>query len=201
MILTSTNFVSLKELQSNHKKSTFSFECLIHNQEYGFEFMYDSNDIFNFSTSATTAYLYPLEHVPSFSRVRWLIQPSKNGSSLETILIKSYKSNKYLCASGRHLERFMKRRKVYLSNRFEKETCEWKLEIVDPKEMQDNHNLGMKSYIINVKYDEPLYAQTFFFKKDQFKRNLYLWHDKNDKRGSKQFNWIIECLDINFNKV
>ena len=114
LILASTKFVSLKELQSNHTKTSFSFECLIHNQNYGFEFMYDSNDIFNFSTSATTPYLHPLEHVPSFSRVRWLIQPSKNGSSLETILIKSYKSNKYLCAIGRLLERFMKRRKVYL---------------------------------------------------------------------------------------
>ena len=55
----------------------------------------------------------------------------------------------------------------------------------------------MKTFIKNVKYDEPLYAPSFFFKKDQISKNLYLWFDKNERFKSKQLNWIIDCLNIN----
>lgn len=180
-------------------KPTFSFECLIQNAEYGFEFMYHSSEIFNFNRSATSVYVYPLEHLSNLDRVRWLIQSTRNSSNLQTVLIKSFRSNRYLCASNGHLERFMKRRKVYLSNHFEKETCEWMLEDAENNSKEDNRDqLNMKSYITNVKYKEGLYAPSYFFKRDKFKRNLYLWFDKNEKFKSRKFNWIIDCSNIHF---
>ena len=52
---------------------------------------------------------------------------------------------------------------------------------------QDEDQLGMRSYITNVKYNESLYAASYFFKKDQFKRNPYLWQKEKEKFKSKQF--------------
>ena len=193
-ILTLKEFSFLKE----NDKILFSFDCLIQNELYGFEFLsHSSESFYSKNRSTEMPYLISLDNLNNFRVIRWIIQPTRNSSTVETVLIKSYKSNKYLCASNSHLEKFLKRRKVYLLNNFEKETCEWKLENVDSKKKQKNDELGMKSYIKNVKYDEPLYVPSFFFKKDQISKNLYLWFDKNERFKSKQFNWIIECLNIN----
>ena len=159
-----------------------SYKCLIQNEEYRFEFLYHSDDMFYSNRLTGTPFTYSLDNLLNLNRIRWILETTGD----ETILIKSYQSNKYLCASGRYVDRFKIRRRVFLSNNFEKETCEWKLESSDKK--------GMMVYMINVKYNQALYAASFFFKKDEYKRNVFLWHDKNEKYKSKKFEWIIECL-------
>ena len=176
----------------------FSFECLIQNGKYGFEFLYDSDEIFNLNRSTSVPYVYPLDYLSNLNKIRWLFQLTHNNTR---VIIKSFKSNKYFCASNRHLDIFKLRRLVYLSDNFEREVCEWKLEKVFNKEINYRDQLGINSIIRNVKYDEPLYAPSYFFKKDQFKRNLYLWYDKKDQKKFKQFNWIIECSNFQYFKL
>ena len=173
---------------------SFSSQCMIDNEKYRFEYLYHSDEIINLNRSTAIPYMFPLKHLTNLKKIRWILKFSRNSSSLDTFLIKSYKSNKYLCGSNRHLDRFRIRRRVFLSNNYEQEACEWNIEKVISKNNQDQDELGMKSYITNVKYGESLYAASYFFKQDQFKRSIYLWHEKNEKFKSKQFNWIIECL-------
>ena len=177
----------------NSEKTIFSFECLIQNGQYGFELLYDSDEMTNLNRSISTPFVYPLKYLTNSNKVRWILEATNDSNSLDIVSLKSYSSNKYLCASSHHLDRFKLRRIVYLSNYFEKEACEWKLEKVISKSNQDEDQLGMRSYITNVKYNEPLYAASYFFKKDQFKRNPYLWHNEKEKFKSKQFEWMIEC--------
>ena len=150
----------------------------------------------NLNRSISTPFVYPLKYLTNRNKVRWILEATSDGFNLDTVLLKSYSSNKYLCASNLHLDRFKSRRIVYLSNYFEKEACEWKLEKVISKSNQDEDQLGMRSYITNVKYNESLYAASYFFKKDQFKRNPYLWYNQKEKFKSKQFEWMIECSDV-----
>jgi hypothetical protein len=193
IVLKSNGFAFLKQ-----KEMSFSFECLIQNENYGFEFLYHSNEFIKSNWSTTMPYVFPLTNLNVYNRIRWIIKATRDDSILETVYIKSFKSNQYLCASNSHLEVFLKRRKVFLSNNFIKDDCEWKIEKITTPNDKDDHNdqLGVKSYITNVKYDQPLYAASYFFKRDHLKRNVYLCHDKNEKKNSKKFNWIIECLDV-----
>jgi hypothetical protein len=192
MILTFHGFSCLEK-----DKALFPFECLIHNENYGFEFLYHSNEMINSNRSTAVPYIYPMKNLPSLDRIRWTLKATRDDSDLETVLFKSYKSNKYLCASDLHLDRTKKRRIIYLSSSFEKDACEWKLENVVNKG-RDQLDGQIKNYITNIKYDEPLYAPSYFFKKDRFKRNIYLWKDKNEKLNSKKFNWIIECSNVQY---
>ena len=194
-------------------KRPYSFECLIHNQEYGYEFLYHSND--TTSKLKSNVYTYPMEHVAKLDRIRWHIVPksvslnSKNEPIIETVYLKTQDSNKYLCASNRHVDRFKQRRRIYIMNKQDDKSCEWILENMKSdytNTKYDNENNNNKSKdsdkilivtrITNLKYKEALYAASNFFKKDRYNRNIYSWHEKNLTSKSKQFNWIIDCIDI-----
>jgi hypothetical protein len=206
LIIKFNQFRIIKGIKVNEQteiNKPFNFECFIHNQEYGYEFLYHSND--TLSESKSNVYTYQMEHVAKLDRIRWHIVPksilisSKKHPIIETVYLKAYNSNKYLCASTRHVDRFKLRRRIYLMSKLDDKSCEWRLDSIKSDYGNNDKNsekMIIVSRITNLKYKEGLYAASNFFKKDRYNRHVYLWHDKNEASKCKKFNWIIDCIEI-----
>jgi hypothetical protein len=178
--------------QSVSNTDNVSFECLIQNDEYKYEYLYTSDQLDPADYYKRKVYTFPLQHLDAFDPIKWYLIPM--GHFNDTFYIMNHQFNEYLCGSDFHLDLFELRRKVSMSKLVDKtiehKNCEWRLE-----PLMDESNVETQSsnrFIIwNVKYNEPLYAASTLFKTLNYKRNVFTWHSKPN---SKQFVWIVDCM-------
>ena len=180
-------------------KPTLGSECLIHNKEYSYEYLYQSNDKSTIKENALNAYIYPIGKLKDYDTIRWDMIEIFD----ENYLLKSIKSSYYLCASNtKHgsLGSSMTRRILYTSVS-SSYNCIWNIKKV--KEDIKNIKKNNRTYLIwNSLYNEQLYAPTFLFKTNFEKRNIFLWRSKQKDSISSlvkfshetdRFKWIIDC--------
>lgn len=119
----------------------------------------------------------------------WYFEPVNCETNVFYLKNKEY--NEYLYATEFHYSFMNDRRRVY-THQPEKtsdldDAYKWRVERV--RGDGDNQDL----YVLkNIKYNEPLYAAGFFFRRDSLRRSVFTWHGgpHND-----QFNWIVKCRD------
>ena len=169
-------------------------ECLIHSRQYLFEYLTVQN--LRNPYSIGNVYTMPLSYVRDFDNLRWSLIPAGQGTYRFYIRSLRYPAH-FLCASASHKYLFKMRRVVQLMNLFEFQkfgngsttnlkNCQWRFDQVKARHSQNN------TYIIwNVNYNEPLYTATSLLKEDNFKRNVFMWHQSPSK--SNQFKWFMDC--------
>jgi hypothetical protein len=206
LILTVLVVIKAQDSQQESKNETSAiFDCVIYNLEYSFEFLYDSSDVVYFDHSKSVPYTFPITKVLNYDRIRWYLIPKLNDTRFEIFNIKSFKSGKYLCSADIFVDSFKTRRKIMMSKKHFGRRCEWRLISFKARDFENDDSII--NYIYNVEYEEPLYAASYFFKRDHLKRNIFLWHNKKEAKTSTKFNWMIDCktsdknesLKVNFN--
>lgn len=102
-----------------------------------------------------------------------------------TFTVKNLEYGEYLYATSLHSSFFNSRRKVFtwLYTTELDDSFRWRI-----KPLPDNR---YKYELWNVKFDEPLYAASYFFRYDNLRRNVFTWNKKQP--DSKQFNWFVKC--------
>jgi len=179
-------FVSLLKSELEYKKSIdFGSDCLIHNGQYRFEYLYspDENETTKIAGNKIgKVNLKRLSKVENFNYLRWTFIETSNQSG--QFYLKSSHFGDYLCASFNFADIFGFRRKVIRikinENVNSMDNCKWKIE-------QINSILSYDTYsIMNVMNFESLYATSYFYRRD-----VYLWYKKNI--NSKNFKWMIDC--------
>jgi hypothetical protein len=115
----------------------------------------------------------------------WYFEPVNCDNNMFYLKNKEY--GEYLYATSFNYTWINDRRKVFTWLRDESElddSFKWRVEVVDGDK---------ETYIVkNVKYDEPLYAAGYFFRKDSLRRSVFTWNKRAD---SDQFNWHVKCRD------
>ena len=185
------------------KSSISSLDCLIHNREYSYEYLYDENDELHEFEKYLKLNIFTthLSKVRNYEKITWELIPNMKK---DAIYLKNKNSNNYLCASNLFLSPMKVRRTLYTSKVKQGDNCLWKLneimknttktrnEIYDE---DDDDELTAKTYLIwNVKYNQQMYAPTFFFKTDKHRRNVYLWNDRKNVYKSNKFKWVLDCM-------
>jgi hypothetical protein len=186
-------------INENLIKDSSSFEiphqrsaCLIRNIKYKNEYLYsslaknDESQIKTFTNEIDPTYMSsPLQPV-------WIIEPADYENSTYFYMSNFYYSEYILCATSDYVGILGLRRKVGLESFQMKNDCLWRFEKIARKKKTTSF------YIWNLKYNQPLFAASFFFKMAETnRRNVYLWSNKPD---STQFNWDIDCGTQDFFK-
>ena len=174
---------------SSSSSSKFGSNCLIHNEAYRFEYLYSINENNKKMSSQKNVHLMPLSKVNDFNNLRWSLIETQNKSG--QFYLKSSLFDDYLCASFEYGDLFRLRRKVMRikinsTNLNALENCKWILKQVDLEKSNSRY------LITNVLFDQALYAATYFFQIQLYKRDVFLWNKKNV--NSKKFKWVIHCL-------
>ena len=171
------HLLNLAVLKADDQKQTNNFgtDCLIHNNQYKFEYLYSPSEMI------PTVQLISLNKVNDFNNFRWSLVETRNQSGL--YYLKSSYFGDYLCALFDFGDIFEKRRSVARlkidKNLYSLNNCQWKIK---------QHKSIFRTYsIVNLLFDEPLYASRYLFQ-----RKIFLWHSENNI-DSKKFKWIIDC--------
>jgi hypothetical protein len=171
-----------------------SHECLIHSKQYLFEYILTDNLRNQFSIG--NIYTVPLSYIHDFDSLRWSFIPATKIGYTFYIHSVKYPSH-FICATESHKFLFKMRREVHLINLSEYQklfnnslikikNCQWRFDQVKTRFSLNN------TYIIwNVNYDEPLYAASSLLRKDNIRRNIFMWHQSPSK--SNQFKWFMDC--------
>jgi hypothetical protein len=165
--------------------------CLIKNIGYEDEFLYSCQDLDITNHFRRKVYTNRLSFslIKNFDQIRWILVPVQNKNSTYFIINAQYRE--LFCASTNHLESIGQRRKVNMlkidkdSSIFDisNQECMWQ---IDKEKGQDRY------YILNSKYNEPLYAASSLLKSIRSnRRNVFTWHSKPD---NLQFVWYIYCF-------
>ena len=174
----------------------YNKDCLIHNYEYRFEYLFSSKNENKTKQSEVNKNkndinLVPLGKVNNFNSIRWSLIETKNQS--EQFFLKSSFYGDYLCASFKFADYFHTRRLLVKvdddSNDQNKllDNCKWKINRIDSKKST------ITTYsIMNVHFNQPMYAASYFFQRKIDQRDVFLWHNKKNV-NSKKFKWIIDC--------
>ena len=176
----------------NNKITNSQIECMIHNEKYQFEYLYQSADIEELIKSSI--YTYPLGSVDNFDHIKWnLVLIDRK---LNVFQLRSHKLDQFMCSTSKRVNLFGR----MMDNRMEvtgDKACQWRLEKVA------NHFNNRTYKIWNMKYENELvYASNHFFKLDKNKRGVYLMSDAtnnefdviNYQNENSQFNWNIDCF-------
>jgi hypothetical protein len=170
-------------------------ECMIHNEKYQFEYLYQSDDVEELIKSSI--YTYSLGSVDNFDHIKWNLITIDRRFNL--FYLRSHKLNQYMCSTSKRVNLFgrMMHNRVDLTD---DKSCEWRLEKVESE-------FNNRTYKIwNMKYEnELIYASTHFFKLDRNKRGVYMvsnineisyaTNDYNSNRDeTNQFNWNFDCF-------
>ena len=189
--------IKLKKANSTNKTDyKFGSNCLIHNQEFKYEYLYTSNDLDIEHIFKKNIYTRLLSKVDDFNKIRWSLIKSSN-ESFEYFIKSSY-YNEVLCASNRFSYIFSVRRYVkreYIKNYKEiPKNCRWIIKKdLTSKKFDDVYTIS------NVYYrNEHLYVASFFFKKTFYSRRIFLWNIKTQNISSNKFRWQIDCNNGHF---
>ena len=177
--------ISIQNVQAQTNSTQFANNCMIHNQEYSYEYLYSMNEQRMSRLTKNNVYTCPLKQVKNFNNLRWSIVENNS----EIYYLKASYFDEYLCASFNFIDIFHTRRIVrgikINQSRNIYENCQWKIKKVNSKTSNSTYS------IINAFYDEQLYAASFPFKQGSHYRQTFLWHKKDTK--SNKFKWIIDC--------
>lgn len=190
ILLYLVNFLLIKMLATN-PTSSLSIECLINNLEYAFEYLHTSDDTDQLEQIyQRNIYTYPLEEIENFDFLKWnLVQID---GLPDTFFIISHSFNEeYLCASYKFDDVFRTKRMIYrrmVNKKQQKniDNCKWKLSKIE------SYSNNRTFRIRNLKYREYLFADETNFKRDGFKRNIYL-NGKHPSNETNQFDWLVDC--------
>ena len=206
------NSISTEIINGNNK----SLECLIHNKEYKYEYLFSSAYLYK-----RNVYTYPLKHLNDFNQIRWKLVKTPIDDDNVVYLTRNVNSQEYyLCASKQFADSCcQKKRRLLELIKFNSsfgieqlgESCKWRLtdsswdqdlentnDILDRLEGINRNSMAKgidediisdKTFLIwNVEFNEPLYSSMIKF--HLHKRSVYLWRSKPD---SDQFKWYIDC--------
>jgi hypothetical protein len=168
-------------------KTVNQVECLIHSQQFKFEYLLPIISKRQLST-------YPLENFYDFDQIRWVLYRTVNNS----FYIKSSMKDYFFCASqnefadGIMFSKYSRQKvKMIELNQFinDARLCKWIF-----KKHESNHP---NTYTIwNEYFNKPFFASYFAMNIHYFSmRHVFLWHQKPD---SNQFYWIIDCTTGHF---
>ena len=180
-------------------------ECLIHNLEYKYEYLYASET----NKFAKDVFTYPLKWIDDFQKITWNFIPikirnlEKNQSYTEKsfYFIKSAKyTDEYLCGPDK-LEAIysshgiVKRYRVNVKQLLSKFSCYWDVEEIN---LMNYSNKNEHAYTIkNIYFSKRLYPLASFFNFINMKKNIYLWFNKSDLYLNK-YKWLIDCSKGDF---
>ena len=173
---------------SDSKSNDLGSNCLIHNKKFSYEYLHAWNDNDTWIREKKKTDLISFGRINDFTNLRWSLIETTNGSGHYYIKNKNFED--CLCASSKfsdifHLRRVVMRLKINTNYNL-LDYCKWKI-VISP-----NSKTSIRSFsIVNVFYDEPLYAVSYYFRKIPLKREIFLWHKK--EFNSNKFNWIIDC--------
>lgn len=164
-------------------------ECVLYNERYKNEYLYSGilfglarRYVFSWSPIILNSLKDQKEYIfkDDDKKAVWVFESV--GGEQNTYYIKSLEYKEYFYATGFHNSFFNARRRVFtwMTNSDLDDSYKWRLNKLDT----DKYELW------NVKYNEPLYAASHFFRHDSLRRNVFTWHKKPD---STQFNWIVKC--------
>ena len=185
LILFNLKWIQTKEIETNK-------QCLIHNQEYSHEYLYNTDE-FSAAHIKRNVFTYPLNKIKDYEKISWTFLPSifEIGEKNTTYyMIQSLKyDHEYLCGTNEHelmspYRRLIKRLKLTDVKKRAHLICHWKIENEKSNNLTNN--------IVNMLFDEPLYAAAGFFSVERNKRSVYLWRGKRNLH-SKKFKWMIDC--------
>jgi hypothetical protein len=162
-------------------------ECLIRNEGYFSEFLYITND--KYDQNKRWVYTRSLNKIESFDNFRWNLLKLENNS----YYLNNIHFNEFLCASKkvenmvniRRLHVKIQKRFVYTIRLNEWQLQFWKIDECKWKLSRKNEHVFE---IINVKYNEPLFA--YYLNKG--KRSVYLSSFRVTPE-SLSHKWNIEC--------
>ena len=194
IIIISLNLIN--EIKSSKSIRNGSF-CLIENINYENEYLTSSFDYDLMSTQQNDGFKKRRVYTSSIKsdaisfgqQLVWYLvaAPEKtNHNNQKHFYIMNPFFDLYLCATSNYQDRFHRRRMLNLDKQRDNfnnndNNCVWELE----KKYDNNYEIW------NVKYNSPMYAASFLFKKIQSeKRNVYLWSNLPD---SNQFLWNLQC--------
>lgn len=166
--------------------------CLIHNGEYKFEFLYSVNDNKTKEINKKTrTYLLGLVKVNDFNKLRWSLIQTNNHSG--QYYLKSSFYGDYLCAKSVYADifntkRIVIRQKIKSNFLIPFDNCKWKITQVDS-------NTSNNTYLIaNVFFKQPLFADSSYFFPDlNFKKEIFLSNNKKDLT-TRKVKWMIDCI-------
>ncbi len=150
--------------------------------------MYVSDEIDPSEHYKRKAFTFPLQLLDNFDEIKWNLVhvPGIN----DTFYIESSLYEELLCSSDSHMDFFKMRRKLHTVKvpssviaAGHDTSCMWKFQNFE-------HNGENRFVILNVKYEEPLYAASALFKNFQGRRNVFTWHMAPD---SPSFVWQVDC--------
>jgi hypothetical protein len=174
-------------------------ECILYNDKYSGEYLYAGLTISSllrrsvYSWSPQVANVHNDRHEYTFcdddKKGVWYFEPVSCDNGVFYLRNKEY--DEYLYASDFHYSFMHDRRKIYTWKKVNNQagdlddSFKWRITKVD--------NGNEEKYLVqNLKFNEPLYAAGFFFRRDSVRRNVYSWSGHPD---SNQFNWLIKCRD------
>ena len=191
--------------------SNDSIECLIENKRYKYEFLRSTSiqinhrnidrNIYagsNIYSIRSHTFIYPLRLLKNYDLIKWRLKLASKKRK-DVFFLTNSNSDEYLCATNSYADYFIKNRRVLATLRVKDDSalntliqCKWKFEHLD----SDSNVFS----IWNAFYKEPLYAASFFFKKDQYERSVFLW-SKNDtiienglSEKASEFKWKVTCV-------
>ena len=191
IILILSLFVCINNKEITSENDSFGSECLIHNKEYSYEYLYSTNNFDMDQILSRNVYTRPIAKIQSLNKIRWnIIRKRLNNDTKYVYYLKNNLYEKYLCASDKHDDLFQSRRIVQIMKISDDLiddfiNCQWELENLR------SSNKKRVFTIRNLKYQEQLYASSPFFSGKFFNRVIYLWHKST---GSKQAKWLIDCF-------
>ena len=177
-------------MTQTNKKELVGNICQIRNEKYSNEYLYWSNELRVGRSPRNNIFTRPLANVNDSNKIRWLISETKNNT--DSFYLKTTASE-YLCATAYFADMFLSRRFVQRIklDKYGKllDDCKWNIRKVNTKLSNSTYS------IVNVFYDEPLYAASFVFKRGLYNRQAFLWHKKNF--DSNEYKWNINCTNAN----
>jgi hypothetical protein len=176
---------------TNENGADSSGECLITNQKYPDEYLFKSDDIYGNRFFGTFVYLHPIINKNDQNKLKWQLISTPNDEN--KFYLKNHSS--FLCASELEINFNKVRRQVYASRQISHNNCEWRIEKSTDDDINncDDENAKIPFLIWNTKFNNQLYAGSYFFKVDKYKRNIFLKNDETKLYKSDDYKWFIDC--------
>jgi hypothetical protein len=165
----------------------FGSNCLIHNKAFRFEYLYSTNDTIEKTTAKKTDHLISLNKVNDFNMIRWSLIETNNQTG--RFYLKSAYFGDFLCATTKFADFFRSKRivtRLRLNMNYDfSDNCKWML-----KRVRSSTSFSI-FLMINVLFNEPLYADSYLFKSKIDQREIFLNNKKNFI--TEKMKWMVDC--------
>lgn len=175
-------------------------DCLIYNDYYNEAlFSTEENSIFYKIREVFTGPIPATGHTDDIKKYLWQLEPVQGLN--RTFYIRNEHFNEHLQALKFTDSIFFSQRRnivTKLKHSDEDSTFMWRFDEIPAKKSSTtrsrkstpNTEATRLFYLWSYKYEEPLYAANFFFKKTSSKRKVFLWHGQPKNR---KYFWQLKC--------